>query len=122
MQTGISPASAPATTTDVPVDMAHLARYTLGNRALDIEILGLFLQQAPETIGRLTAAADHKAWREAAHSLKGSARGVGAWHLGDLAQAAERSALWSDPATRAATISEILTALEGVAAFTRRLA
>ena len=32
-----------------PVDLAHLRRYTLGDRRLELEILGLFIDQAPLT-------------------------------------------------------------------------
>jgi HPt (histidine-containing phosphotransfer) domain-containing protein len=108
--------------TSPPVDLQHLARYTLGNRALDIEILGLFLAQAPATIARLAAADDHQQWREAAHTLKGSARGVGAWRLGDMAQAAERSAAWDDPGARSATIAQLRQALAAAEAFIGGLA
>lgn len=103
------------------VDLSHLARYTMGNLSLDVEILGLFVGQAPQTIARMEASAEHKRWREAAHTLKGSARGVGAWTLGELAASAELSPAWNDPAARAALIGEIRRALADVAAFLRDL-
>jgi HPt (histidine-containing phosphotransfer) domain-containing protein len=73
-----------------PVDLAHLRRYTLGDRDLEVEILGLFADQLPITIGALNDAASMKEWGIAAHTLKGSARAVGAWSLATLAETAEK--------------------------------
>jgi len=108
-------------TSAAPVDLAHLSRYTLGNRALDLEILGLFTGQAPETIGRLACAGTQPEWRAAAHTLKGSARGVGAWRLADLAQSAEGLPGWADPAARDAMLSRIRGAFAEVDTFVRGL-
>lgn len=73
-----------------PVDLAHLRRYTMGDRDLEIEILGLFANQLPVTISALKNALSEKEWRIAAHTLKGSARAVGAWSLATIAESAER--------------------------------
>ena len=35
-------------------------------------------------------AADQQTWREAAHTLKGSARGIGAWHVADIVDSLEK--------------------------------
>lgn len=84
-------ARAPASASDpAPVDRAHLARYTLGDPALEKEVLGLFLAQFPLTVEALKFAATDKDWYMSAHALKGSARAVGAWELGQLAQEAEK--------------------------------
>lgn len=72
-----------------PVDLVHLARYTLGNRSLEQEVLGLFLTQSALYLSRLKDAMDEKTWRDAAHTIKGSARGIGAWHVVASAEAAE---------------------------------
>lgn len=72
-----------------PIDHAHLGRYTMGNRALELEVLQLFAGQAPETMASLVTAANAKAWHVAAHTLKGSARAVGAFALAEAAEAAE---------------------------------
>lgn len=69
-----------------PLDLVHLSKYTFGDRGLEVELLGLFRSQAGIYVARLASAADAKAWRDAAHSLKGSARGLGAWALGDIAE------------------------------------
>lgn len=74
----------------LPVDRAHLARYTLGDPVLEREVLGLFIAQIPLTVESLKFAASDRDWYMAAHSLKGSARAVGAWKLAGLAQQAEK--------------------------------
>ena len=80
-------ASQPATTP--AIDLTHLRRYTLGNAALQCEVLQLFAEQAPTILTQLSVAETQKAWRDAAHTLKGSARAVGAWHVADCAERAE---------------------------------
>ncbi len=84
-------ARAASTQMPVPIDHAHLARYTMGNRSLEIEVLQLFSGQAPETLASLMAAKDPKAWHIAAHTLKGSARAVGAWAVATAAEEAEKA-------------------------------
>jgi HPt (histidine-containing phosphotransfer) domain-containing protein len=74
---------------DTPIDWAHLSRYTMNDKALEHEVLGLFAMEAPRYFAQLQSAASHKAWIEAAHTLKGSARAVGAWAIAECAQAAE---------------------------------
>lgn len=72
-----------------PVDLAHLTRYTLGNQSLEREVLGLFHDRSERLLQRLKAADEDKAWTDAAHAIKGSARAVGAWHIANRAEAAE---------------------------------
>ncbi|MBU1212629.1 MAG: Hpt domain-containing protein [Alphaproteobacteria bacterium] len=74
------------------LDLAHLRRYTLDDMPLQREILGLFRDQVLETVAKLRASCDDKpAWAMAAHTLKGSARCVGAFRLGRAAERAERN-------------------------------
>jgi HPt (histidine-containing phosphotransfer) domain-containing protein len=75
-----------------PVDLVHLARYTLGNRAVEREVLELFSTHSERYLEKLETARDRKAWIEAAHAIKGSARAIGAWQVGDLAEEIERLA------------------------------
>jgi len=72
------------------VDRAYLARFTLGNVALEREVLELFVAQAPVYLQRLREADCAKAWRQATHTIKGSAGAIGAWRLARLAELAER--------------------------------
>jgi HPt (histidine-containing phosphotransfer) domain-containing protein len=100
-----------------PVDLEHLARYTLGERALEREILELFCTQSVLYLEQLRAAMSDRDWRDAAHSLKGSARAIGAWRA---AQAAERAeALQGDGLTqfRTARIDEIEASLRETEAY-----
>ena len=75
-----------------PIDLDHLARYTGGEKALNAEILRLFDSQVTDMVGQLNtvlAERDTKRWREIAHTIKGAARGVGAFGMGEAAAAAE---------------------------------
>lgn len=108
-------ALAPDNEAPQPLDLEHLRRYTLGNRGLELEILGLFVDQLPTTIGALKSATTDEEWGMAAHTLKGSARAVGAKPLAALAEDAERLVGASDVNTRGATVRR----LEGAAAEAR---
>lgn len=70
-------------------DAAHLARYTGGDAELKAELLGLMCDQARRCIALMADAADREAWIAATHTLKGAARGVGAFALGDACEAVE---------------------------------
>jgi HPt (histidine-containing phosphotransfer) domain-containing protein len=94
-----------------PIDHAYLARFTLGNTSLEREVLELFADHAPTYLLRLMAATTDRAWYEAAHTLKGSARAVGARQVGALAEEAERIKGFSDPEARAASIDALSGAL-----------
>ena len=95
-----------------PVDLKHLRRYTLGNRALEHEVLELFLGQLPATIASLGAAGNDKDWRMAAHTLKGSGRAVGAWRIARLAEQAERGSSWNNPNQLRETLALIEDAVQ----------
>jgi HPt (histidine-containing phosphotransfer) domain-containing protein len=76
---------------DEPVlDLDHLSRATLGNRDLAREVLQLFGHQAATLANRLPGADGSVAF-SCAHTLKGSARGIGAWRLARAAERVERS-------------------------------
>ena len=79
----------PVPSTERPVDLVHLARQTLGDRALEREVLQLFLRHSESCLVRLRGAADAAARTAAAHSLKGSARGIGAWRVARAAEQVE---------------------------------
>jgi HPt (histidine-containing phosphotransfer) domain-containing protein len=92
--------AASADDTAPPLDLAHLRRYTMGDAGLELEILGLFANHLPITIAALKNAASEKEWGMAAHTLKGSARAVGAWPLATIAESAERLRFPQDSAER----------------------
>jgi hypothetical protein len=71
------------------IDTEHLARMTLGDRKLEREVLGLFVEQAEMLIGRMA----NESVRNVAgfsHVIAGSARGIGAWRVAAAAEALER--------------------------------
>ena len=100
-----------------PIDRAHLARYTLGSPTLEREILGLFLAQLPLSIEQLRFAATDREWQIAAHTIKGSARAVGAWQIAALARDAEQSSGISDEAERDRTLAALEAACEVVESY-----
>jgi HPt (histidine-containing phosphotransfer) domain-containing protein len=93
------------------VDRAYLARFTLGNAALEREVLELFAAQAPVYLQRLREAVCIKAWREATHTIKGSASAIGAWRLARLAEMAENFDVEADTALREAHRDEAVAAV-----------
>jgi HPt (histidine-containing phosphotransfer) domain-containing protein len=90
-----------------PVDLVHLSRYTLGERALEREVLELFCSQSSIYIERLHAARSDKDWKDAAHSLKGSATAIGAWRAAAAAAGAEALSGEALSQARALRLSEI---------------
>jgi HPt (histidine-containing phosphotransfer) domain-containing protein len=72
-----------------PIDRGHLARCTRGDLALEREVLELVRIQLPLSLARLQAAASGSEWKNAAHTIKGSAAAIGAWRLACAAERAE---------------------------------
>jgi HPt (histidine-containing phosphotransfer) domain-containing protein len=79
--------SPPLVPDDGPIDIEHLRRMTLGDASLEHEVLAMFSAQAVRLIGALAKLpADAGAL---AHTLKGSARAIGAMDVADAAEALE---------------------------------
>lgn len=86
------------------IDLTHLSRQALGDHALEVELLHLFDRQAARIAGELAmpdlspgARAERQ---DLAHTLKGSARAVGAWRVADACQELEeRLRLFAAPAS-----------------------
>jgi HPt (histidine-containing phosphotransfer) domain-containing protein len=72
------------------IDLAHLARQTFDDPALQEELLGLFDDQSARLLSR-TSAEDAPRLQAVAdvHMLRGSALAVGAWRVAAAAQALE---------------------------------
>jgi|SRR5438105_6025594 len=79
------------------IDMDHLARMTLGDASLTVDILRLFDRQAAMLLARMMDEVP-KVIAALAHTLNGSARGIGAWQVGAAAESLERTANDCDPA------------------------
>ena len=72
-----------------PIDLVHLARQTLGDTELEAELLGLFERQAGVILRQISSAAtgaERGFRRDLAHTLKGSARAVGAHRVASAAE------------------------------------
>jgi len=74
-----------------PIDRTHLFRMTLGDHELECEVLQLFDQQAGMLLARM-GEVDAAAVAALAHTLQGSARGIGAWGVARAAEALEIAA------------------------------
>ncbi len=104
--------SPPLAPDDGPIDTTHLQRMTLGDAALEREVLTMFAAQALRLVaalGALPPEAD-----ALAHTLKGSARAIGAFAVADAAAALE-AALKSgdDPAQALAVLDELVAQANG---------
>ncbi len=73
-----------------PLDLLHLNQQTMGDRRLEQEVLGLFMQQLRVIRDQIGAATADERLR-LAHGLKGSARSIGAFAIADCAAAIEEA-------------------------------
>jgi hypothetical protein len=80
--------TAPLAPGDEAIDLVHLSRMTLGERTLEREVLALFARQTEILLQRMDAGRPVIA-AAAAHTLKGSAVGIGAWRVARAAEAVE---------------------------------
>lgn len=67
-----------------PFDRAYFDMMTGADTALQVEIVGLFREQAELWRRQLIPDAPTQVWRDAAHTVKGSARGLGLFALGEV--------------------------------------
>lgn len=88
LSTAMGELKEPLASIERPIDLVHLARMTFGDRSLEREVLGLFDRQAGILMARMEAAAP-AAVPSIAHTLNGSARGIGAWRVVRTADALE---------------------------------
>jgi HPt (histidine-containing phosphotransfer) domain-containing protein len=112
--------SPPLAPDDGPIDIEHLRRMTLGDAGLEHEVLAMFAAQSVSLIGALAAIpADAGAL---VHTLKGSARAIGAFRVADAAACLETALKGgSDPLPALAELNEtVAQAREAVDAILRR--
>ena len=97
--------SPPLAPDDGPIDFEHLKRMTLGDAGLEQEVLAMFSAQSAKLVDTLAAMpADAGAL---AHTLKGSARAIGAFAVADAAARLEAvMASGSDPSDALAELGE----------------
>jgi hypothetical protein len=101
------------------IDLAHLTRMTFGEKALESEVLALFDRQAGMLLARMKRASPKTA-AAFAHTLGGSARGVGAWKVAAAAGALESAARDLDPAGIAVPLRALAGAVGEVRAVIRK--
>ena len=99
-----------------PLDVVHLARQTLGDWALGLEVLRIFDEMSRTYAGRLAATDSRGDLLENLHSLRSAAHGVGAFALAQLARAAEDE-LASGARVDPERIADIAMAVEEVSAY-----
>ena len=105
------------------IDFNHLEHYVGGDQAIIREVLALFSDQARTVLPTLDPEGPADQWRSAAHSLKGSALGIGAVALAAACGDAESSkdATASEKIAARARIADCLGAvLTDIAAYTGR--
>jgi HPt (histidine-containing phosphotransfer) domain-containing protein len=76
------------------LDEQHLGRMTLGDRRLEREVLEIFVRHTATMLNLILdgiAERDPAAVAAAAHTMVGSARGVGAWRVAERAERLERA-------------------------------
>jgi HPt (histidine-containing phosphotransfer) domain-containing protein len=74
------------------IDSEHLARVTFGDRRLERDVLQLFERQAVLLMARIRTTTP-SAVGSLAHTLKGSASGIGAWPVARAAEAVEQASI-----------------------------
>jgi HPt (histidine-containing phosphotransfer) domain-containing protein len=112
--------SPPLAPDDGPLDLEHLQRMTLGDVSLEREVLAMFSAQTARLIVSLAALpADASAL---AHTLKGSARAIGAFAVAEAATRLEASiAVGGDPSEALAVLEDaVAQARSAVDAILRR--
>jgi len=101
------------------VDFSVLETFTAGDPGITEEILVLFREQA--AVWRPMLDAGSPGWRDAAHSIKGAAGGIGALRLADACGKAERAEVGMAGPALERVIDEMDRALFDVAAMLHEL-
>ncbi len=107
----------------IAVDFSRLEIQVAGDPGIVREVLSLFSEQARTVLLALDPQGPADAWRNAAHSLKGSALGIGAFELADACGAAEmaKEATPQEKRVYRARIADCLGAvLMDISAYTNR--
>jgi HPt (histidine-containing phosphotransfer) domain-containing protein len=99
--------SPPLAPEDGPIDFAHLSRMTLGDPALECEVLTMFVAQSAKLLGELNGLPPGAG--ALAHTLKGSARAIGAFAVGEAA--ARLEAVLAEPARARAAVDGLAEAV-----------
>jgi HPt (histidine-containing phosphotransfer) domain-containing protein len=109
--------SPPLVPDDGPIDLDHLRRMTLGDESLEREVLAMFSAQSVRLIGALAALPAEA--RALVHTLKGSARAIGAFAVADATAALETALRNGDDPSEALAelknaVAQARTAIDGL--------
>ena len=89
------------------VDLVHLAKQTMGDKALEVEVLQMFARQARSCLQEISSG-DGERVTAASHRLKGAAGSVGAFKVADAAEALESNV--GDAVRMAAVTTSVIEA------------
>lgn len=87
------------------IDLSHLRSMTMSDAALEREVLALFATQSGEITAALAAWPDNAA--ALAHTLKGSARAIGAFRVADAAAGIEEALRSGDAVPQTARVEAL---------------
>jgi HPt (histidine-containing phosphotransfer) domain-containing protein len=109
--------SPPLAPEDDPIDLEHLRRVTFGDAGLEREVLGMFVSQTARLVDGIAAGRPDAG--ALAHTLKGSARAIGALRVSDAADELEQALRnGGDPAPGVAelrdAVAEARTAIDAI--------
>ena len=111
----------PSSESGEAIDIAHLSRMTLGEHSLKHEVLALFDRQADILLLRIRGGAPAVA-AVSAHTLRGSAAGIGAFKVARAVEAVEQTqGFEARDAAVAAAIDTLAVVLEEAKAEIARL-
>ena len=107
--------SPPLVPDDGPIDFEHLSRMTLGDPALECEVLTMFVTQSGKLLDQLATLPPEAS--SLAHTLKGSARAIGAFAVAEAAARLETALAEQGDARSALTwlrdaVAEVQAAIE----------
>jgi HPt (histidine-containing phosphotransfer) domain-containing protein len=114
VQTALSQPAIETMEPGAAIDRGHLSRMTFGDRSLEQEVLQLFDRQSALLIARMRSGqgpGNDAAIGALAHTLKGSAAGIGANSVARAAEAAEQAAAHT-PSDLSATIDRLAAAVD----------
>jgi len=103
------------------LDLDHLAQYTGGDPCLERELMGLFRTQANQQVENIAVAFDDDAWKMATHTLKGSARSIGALRVGQRAADLEAIGFTGDESEKQEMIASLRNDLSDCLTLINRL-
>lgn len=108
--------ASPAARRAGPIDVLHLARQSLGDPGLEVEILIRYGQIVRAHADKLEHTRDLDELREHLHVIRAASVGVGAWSLAQHAHVMETELNAGEPVQKE-TIADLLMAVEEVCAY-----